>query len=362
MDRDTKQVYDDLTKDRKKKEWKPSDLVSTGSTLLDCAISNSSAGGILPGEIIVAVGASSAGKTSWYMQALAEICNDPRFDEYDIYGDDSEGGNLFDRSKIWGKKLADRLKPPRKKDGKPIYSETIEDMVDVLDDLCNKDRPFVFVEDSVDALLTRNEQETYLAQKKARRKGGKEPGSYGTDKPKRLRAALRMIRHKIRRIKAIIILVFQEQAKIGYGSNAESWSYSGGTAPKFFANLEMRFQTRKTHIKDVGGVKMDQGIQTRIKITKNRLTGRKRTIEIPFYYESGFDDIGSCVDWLVAIKYWKKKGGKIDAHDLDLLAKKGSLVNQIEDGNMEQDLKMIVEEVWQAMEKKHAIKRKKRYQ
>lgn len=343
-------------------KWKPEDLLSTGSTVLDCAISDYEFGGIKTGEIIMTVGASTSGKTAFYQSILAEACINPRFDDYEIYVDDSEGGNLFDVKKFWGKRLARRMRPPKKDNrGRPVYSSTIEEMGDTIDDLCREGKPFIFVEDSVDALMTRGEQQDTLRQKRARRLGSKEVGTYGTDKAKKMRTMLRNIRHKIRKCGAIVILVFQESMAFGMGAKFDPKTHAGGLAPKFYSNLQLWFSIRKSLTKKIGNITNDQGIIARIKIKKNRLTGKKNTVDLPFYNSYGFDNIGSCIDFLMEVGYWRKKANSIKAEGLGFVGKRSKLIDYIETCGLEPDLKGIVGEVWRQKEAEASLKRKPRY-
>lgn len=363
MDRETRSIIDDLSKDKvHKTKWKPEDLLSTGSTLLNCAISDYELGGILPGEFIMEVGASEGGKTAFYHSCFAEACLNPKFDDYDLYVDDSEGGALFNIRKFWGKRLAKRIKAPKtNKKGKPEYSRTIEDMFDMLDDICSKGRPFLLAEDSMDALMTRDEQKHYLKQKRARRLGQQESGSYGTDRARKLSVGFRQLRPRIRELGAVVFLVFQEKQNIGFGKNAESKTHAGGLAPKYYANLQLWFSVRQQIVKKVGNIRTELGMVSRVKIKKNRLTGKHRTIDLPFYHSFGFDDIGSCVDFLIDSGRWKKTGKIIKANGLGLQGNKSGLIRNIEDMELEPDLRTIVGEAWRELETKATPVRKRRY-
>jgi hypothetical protein len=48
----------------------------------------------------------------------------------------------------------------------------------------------------------------------------------------------------------------------------------------------------------------DVGVNVRVKISKNKITGKLRIIEFPIYYDYGVDDIGSCIDFLIEEKHW----------------------------------------------------------
>ena len=74
---------------RKPKKKEEEFLVSIGSTLLNCAMSDNYLGGITQGTIVNVVGESSAGKTMVCETMLAEAANDPKYDDYTLILDDA---------------------------------------------------------------------------------------------------------------------------------------------------------------------------------------------------------------------------------------------------------------------------------
>ena len=65
-------------------------LIPSGCTVLNCALSDCAFGGFGQGKIANIIGESSAGKTMIAETLLAEMANDPRYDDYDLYLDASE--------------------------------------------------------------------------------------------------------------------------------------------------------------------------------------------------------------------------------------------------------------------------------
>ena len=72
------------------------------------------------------------------------------------------------------------------------------------------------------------------------------------------------------------------------------------------------------------------GSNVKVKVTKNKLTGKQREVSFPIYYDYGADDLGSCIDFLVAENYWQKKGDKIIAKDVDMEGTRRKLIADIE--------------------------------
>ena len=115
--------------------------------------------------------------------------------------------------------------------------------------------------------------------------------------------------------------------------------------------------------KDVKGNKLKLGIVARLSIQKNRLTGREWTVKVPIYNETGIDDVGSCVDFLVDWKHWKKdRSGVITAPDLDFKGQRSKLIQHIEQNDMEVDLRAEVVEQWMQVVEACKVERKRRYE
>jgi hypothetical protein len=148
---------------------------------------------------------------------------------------------------------------------------------------------------------------------------------------------------------------------LGFTGMGDKKTHGGGTAPKYFAGLQLWFATRATLTKTIGKIKTELGIKSRIRVTKNRLTGKRRTVDIDFYHSFGFDDLGSCVDYLVSIDHWKKAGGKINAEELNVKMKRERLIHYIEEMDEESELRRIVGEIWRNKEEEFSIHRKRRY-
>lgn len=145
--------------------------LSTGSTLLNLAITGHRGAGFLPGHIYLLVGDSSSGKTWLSLTCMAEAARRKDFDNHRFIFDNAEDGALMDIERYFGRKVADRLEPPRVVDGEARYSETVEDFYDNLDDAAMNGRPFIYVLDSMDTLQSVTETQEYEEQKEARRSG-----------------------------------------------------------------------------------------------------------------------------------------------------------------------------------------------
>ena len=130
----------------------------------------------------------------------------------------------------------------------------------------------------------------------------------------------------------------------------------------FYANLEIWSSIKNKFTKTVKGKKRQLGINCRLQVKKNRLTGQERTVEIPIYHSFGIDDIGSCVDYLVNENCWSIKGNTINASEFDFKGSRTKLISYIEDNDMEKDLRDLVGDTWNEIEAACSVKRKKRYE
>jgi RecA/RadA recombinase len=132
-------------------------FVPTGSALLNLALSDRADGGFLTGKIANIIGDSSSGKTFQALTLLAEAAHNPRFDDYLLVYDDAEAACEFDFVKLFGQKTADRILPPSLDPDEPGHSATLTSLQSNLRRLLKGDKPFIYIQDSLDALTTEAE-------------------------------------------------------------------------------------------------------------------------------------------------------------------------------------------------------------
>ena len=103
------------------------------------------------------------------------------------------------------------------------------------------------------------------------------------------------------------------------------------------------------------------GVNSISKVTKNKLTGKVREINIPIYYDYGIDDIGANIDFLVAEDHWKKTKQTITVPEWDYQGTRDTIIRNIERYFKEEDLQLLVGDVWKQIEEDIRLNRKKRY-
>ena len=338
------------------------DLLSTGSTLLNLACTGHIEGGLVKGGYFFLVGDSQSGKTFLSRTCLAEATINPQFKDYRIIYDDVEYGALMDTRRYFGDALADRMEPPFTDEDGPVYSETIEDFYFSLDDALNGKRPIIYVLDSMDGLDSIAAREKFVERKKAVRKGTKTTGSYGDGKARSNSSTIRSMLPRLRDTGSILLILAQTRDSFDASLFGPQQTFSGGHALKFYAMLQLWSSVGSKLKATVKGKERIIGINSRIRVKKNRATGRDRTIEVPIYYSHGIDDVGGCVRYLVNEGHWpKNKTGVIEAHDLGTASRYEELVKEIEEKGMVFDLRQTVADVWRDIEAACEVQRVNRY-
>lgn len=348
-------------KPKKNKRVSVKSLLSTGSTLLNLALSGKARGGFRKGMYYFIVGDSESGKTFYSLTCLAEATLTKHFKDYRFIFDPVEDGALMDMEKFFGPTVAEKLEfPAYDEKGKGVPSRSIEDFYFNLDDAIEQGEPFIYILDSMDGLGTSGGDKKFREAKEAKRKGKKVAGSYGdVDKAKENSQGIRRSLKSLKKLGAILIVISQTRDNIGYGF--EKKTRSGGHALRFYAMSEIWTSTKGQLFKTVRGKKRHIGMLGLAKIKKNRGTGQRHTIEIPFYHSYGFDDIGSCIDYLIDEEYWKTSGKKIIAPELEFKGSREALIKKIEDEDLVKDLRSLVEELWKEIDAAMDLKRKPRY-
>lgn len=328
----------------------PSDFLSSGSTILNCALSDNPYRGFLKGKSIHLVGDSVSGKTWLAWTMLAEAVANPNFDNHRFIYDGSEGGSLMDISKYFGKRLLGRIEWK--------HSRYLEEFYFNVDNFLGEGKPFIYIEDSYDILTTYADEHKFEENKKAFEKGKELTGSYGT-KAKVNSEYMRQIISKIEKEGQSIIVGISQSRQNFDGFEKTN---AGGDALKFDATFQLWTSVKQQITKQVLGKDRQLGIKCLIKIKKNRLNGKERKIIIPIYHSFGIDDVGSCVDYLIEEGHWDKQGDKINASEFNFTGKPEKLVQQIEAESGERELRDLVGETWNEIESACAIKRKSRYE
>ena len=334
---------------------KETDWLSTGSTLVNLALSGHPMRGVPKGKYVFFVGDSSSGKTFFTLTMLAEAGINPNFDDYRFIYNNVEGGAMMDLNTYFGPAVAERLEEH--------HSDTIDEFYTHLDECLDDDRPCIYILDSQDALSSAYEKSKFDDRKREVRGGPKAKGDYGDGKAKRHSSGIRQALPRLRDTGSILILVCQTRDNIDAGLFEQKKIYSGGRAIRFYATVQLWTSIAARLTKQVKGKPRQVGITAKVAVKKNRLTGKEWVVEIPLYWSIGIDDIGSCVDYLVAEGRWKKsKVGVIKVPEFVIEAKREGLIKFIEEDPCKVDqVRTYVRDVWADLEERCKVERKGRY-
>ncbi len=362
--RSTKDIVEEVVEDikkpvekDKKKSLNTDDLIPTGSTILNCALSDNPFGGYGKGKVVNIIGDSSSGKTLLALTGLAEACMDKRFDDYDLIFGDVENTFEFDINYLFGKKVEKRIIIDQ-------VPDKIQDWYLDVYKLLKKEKPFMYVLDSLDSLASDEDlkkiEEKIKKEKRIDRgeKVKKDKGSYGVQKPRVLSDMLRTIKGMMRRTGSLLIIISQTRDNIGFGAMFQPKVRSGGKALKFYSTHEFWLsivERQKAKEREIGAY-------TEINVTKNKLTGKRRKAEMLLYYDYGIDDISCNIDFLVGEGCWEKKKQTIIAPDFDFEGTHKRLVKHIEDNRLEKELSKIIGTVWNDIEDSIRLDRRRRYE
>jgi recombination protein RecA len=346
-------------------------MLGTGCTTLNCAISGRPNGGYLAGTIVLYIGDSSSGKTWMALQALAQAMRSKYFSKYDLIYDNAENGALMSIEEYFGAAVAEKLQPPRGTRERPVYSSTVEEFYFNAQERVKK-RPCIYILDSMDALSSMAEGDKFKKTKAAVRAGKETAGIMTDGKAKANSQGLRVLNNAVMENGSIVFIICQSREKIG--AMFDSKTYAGGKGLKFYSCLEIWTSVVEKLKKQVRGKLRQVGVRSKVQLKKNRITGKEWSVEIAILRGYGADDVGACIDFLVDEKHWKKgkkgsdadddddtKGAVIKAHDFEVEGSRDYLIKYIEDNNLEKPLRQTVGEVWAEIEAACLPTRKKRY-
>ena len=262
------------------------DFVSTGSTMLDLAISNKPNGGIAVGRITEINGLESSGKSLLGAHMLAET---QKKGGVAVYIDTETSVSTEFLSSI-GVDVQSMLY---------LHLETVEDIFSAIEEIVSKvresdkDRLVTILVDSLAAATTKVELEAEF-----------DKDGWATSKAIILSKAMRKITQMIGRQKIALVFTNQLRQKLGV-MFGDPWTTSGGKALPFHASTRIR-------LKNLGQIKDTKkntiGMKMRAQVIKNRLGPPMRHADFELYFETGIDDDGS---WLHVMKDHKlvKQGG-----------------------------------------------------
>jgi recombination protein RecA len=267
-------------------ETTPTDLdewVSTGSPMLDLAISNRPNGGLPVGRITEITGLEGSGKS---LLAAHSIADTQKKGGLGVYIDTENAMNQEFLEAI-GVDVNKMLYVPL---------ETVEDIFEAIDSIIesvrssDKKKLVTIVVDSVAGASTKVEISADYDQ-----------AGYATQKAIIISKAMRKVTNLIGRERISLIFTNQLRTRMGV-SFGDPWTTSGGKAIAFHSSCRLRLKQMGQLKSKVGGVDQVVGIKTRAQVIKNRMGPPLRSVDYDIYFDSGIDNYGS---WLQMMKSYK---------------------------------------------------------
>ena len=306
-------------------------LISTGSTLLDLAIAGGRVrGGGIPGGIMVEIfGPSGAGKTG----LITEIAGSAQDSGGDVFFADPEARIDKEYSRIYGFNMT--KENYTRPDTVTEVFQSIEEWKPENDKVIN-----VFAADSIAALST--DMEMGEGDKRGQRKA--------KELSEGCRKTARLIAHNNK------LILFTNQERDG------EWGKTtpGGHAIPYHCSLRLRV-TRKGRIekeKKISSgkvVKKTIGIASEVLVKKSTVDDEYRTAPLFIVFGVGIDDVRANLQYVKDMekrsKYW--------CVDQDYVSMDKSIM-YIEEHNLEPELREKVIDIWEEVEDKFHMDRKKK--
>jgi len=254
------------------------DWVSTGSSILDLAISNRADGGLPVGRFVELTGLEGTGKS---LMAAHIVANTQKKGGVAIILDTENAP-----SPAFWKSVGVDLSPNKLR---LIPVSTVEDIFNTIEwwvaeiRKASKDKLLTIIVDSVAAASTKTEKES---------EHGKT--GYATDKSIIISKAMRKITNMIGKQKILIVFTNQLRQNLNAMAFGDKWVVSGGKALAYHCSVRVRLNT-------VGKLKKEDGIigvTCKADVKKTRFGPGYRSATFDIYYDSGIADYAGWIDVL----------------------------------------------------------------
>ena len=258
------------------KEW-----ISTGSTILDLAISNRKNGGFPVGRVCEITGLEQSGKS---LLAAHTLLSTQKRGGLAVYIDTENALSTEFLSAI-GLNLKEMLYIPL---------ETVEDIFETVEVIVekirssDKKRLVTIVVDSIAGASTKTEMAADF-----------DKDGYATAKAIIISKALRKITNLIGRERICLIFTNLLRQKLNAPAFSDPWTTPGGKGIPFHASVRIRLSALGAIKAKINGIEEVVGAKVKAKLVKNRCGPPQRTAEYSVYFDSGIDDYSS---WLEVMK------------------------------------------------------------
>lgn len=265
-------------------------FVSTGCTVLDCALG----GGLALGRTANVVGDKSTAKTGTATEVMINFAL--KFEKGAIAYRETEAAWDDGYAEAMGLPM-DRIDFGDREN--PII--TVEDFYNDFDAFCEKQKkagqPGCYVLDSFDALSDEAEMERAI-----------DKGSFGAAKAKKMSEMFRKITRKQEQANVLLLIVSQVRDNIG-AMFGEKHKRSGGKALDFYASQVFWLAYVGPLKRTINKVERVYGIELKAQIKKNKVGLSFRKAEFTFEFAFGINDLLASIEWLEEVD-------RLDAIDL----------------------------------------------
>ena len=169
---------------------------------------------------------------------------------------------------------------------------------------------------------------------------------------------LRVIKGGLKETNSLVLIISQTRDNIGFGAMFQPKVRSGGKALKFYSCHEIWLTVGKKIKKK----ELDIGADVIAKVSKNKLTGKKRDADFSLYYDYGVDNIQACIKFLLDQNVWKKTKMTVDSNGFCDPCTEVKMIDVIEKENKEQELYELVQKAWNDREDAVKLGRKSKYE
>jgi recombination protein RecA len=328
----------ELKRGKKELEGNPEMMISTGSTLLDLALSGGRVrgGGILAGTVVEIFGPESIGKSVM----LSEIAGAIQRQEGEVLFNDTE--SRFDEhfARIFGYYL----------DREYYFNpNTVTEVFSAIKNWKPKNDKVVngIITDSLAALSTNLEMDSEQGDKMGMRRG------------KEFSEGLRKNARLVKKMNYLMVSSNQiRDTGASFGAKTDS---PGGWAIRFYSSVRMKLskpaqnhklmRTKTIHGKEVSKV---EGINIVVDVVKNSTWKPFRSAPVTIIYDYGIDDIRQNLQYVKDYTdntVYTVQGKKLGKTMEDAILK-------VEDLGLEEELREEVIDLWESIEEKFIIDRK----
>lgn len=349
----------------KKIEDEPVEFLTTGSTILNLAGSGKGKnGGWARNRIINIVGDGSSGKTILALETAAQDFYHirgkeskifPPVNDVQIVYNNVERVMDFPLAKMYGQKFVDNVQW--------IATSTVEefgaDFAARVDKL-KSGQHLLYIVDSWDALRSKVGVERFYKQlneamkDKADDDDKKTKGTYGLDKQKYGSDYFGTICGMMADKDATLIIISQVREKINI-MFGDKYYRAGGKALDFYTHQCCWLAEYDNIVRTHRGREWQLGIISRGRFKRNKVAKPYRQGDITILFDYGIDDLTSMINWL-----WGVKAQKITFDGSEM--SRGEFIQYVEQNDLLDVVREMVEEEWQEMENSVVPERKRKFE